>query len=73
MNELSKFQLLDIVKDKKLDYYFAGVYSKDLLPKDLIRNKFYIVNLQYHDEGGGTHWTVFYYNFPLTSIYFDRF
>ena len=73
MNELSNFQLLDIIKDKKLDYYFGGIYSKDQLPKELIRDKFYIINLQDHDEGSGTHWTVFYYNKPLTSIYFDSY
>ncbi len=57
----------------KLDYHFGGVFSKDQLPKELIREKFYIVNLQDHDEGSGTHWTVFYYNKPLTSIYFDSY
>jgi hypothetical protein len=73
MNELSNFELMDIIKDMKLDYHFGGVYSKDLLPKELIREKFYIVNLQDHDAGSGTHWTVFYYNKPLTSIYFDSY
>ena len=73
MNELSNFELMDIIKDMKLDYHFGGVYSKDQLPKELIREKFYIVNLQDHDEGSGTHWTVFYYNKPLTSIYFDSY
>ena len=73
MNELSNFELMDIIQDMKLDYHFGGVYSKDLLPKELIREKFYIVNLQDHDAGSGTHWTVFYYNKPLTSIYFDSY
>lgn len=73
MNELSNFELINIIKNMHLDYYFGGVHSKDKLPKDLIMNKFYIINLQDHDEGGGTHWTVFYYNFPLTSIYFDSY
>ena len=73
MNELSNFELIDIIKDMKLDYHFGGVFSKDLLPQELIREKFYIVNLQDHDEGSGTHWTVFYYNKPLTSIYFDSY
>ena len=58
---------------RHLDYHFGGVFSKDQLPKELIREKFYIVNLQDHDEGSGTHWTVFYYNKPLTSIYFDSY
>ena len=73
MNELSNFELMDIIKEMKLDYHFGGVFSKDQLPKELIREKFYIVNLQDHDEGSGTHWTVFYYNKPLTSIYFDSY
>ena len=73
MNELSNFELIDIIKDMKLDYHFGGVYSKDLLPKELIRDTFYTVNLQDHDEGSGTHWVEFYYNKPLTSIYFDSY
>ena len=72
-NELSNFDIIDIIKDLKLDHCFGGIYSKDQLPKDLTRTKFYIVNMQDHDEGNGTHWTVFYYNKPLTSIYFDSF
>ncbi len=72
-NELSNFDIIDIIKELQLDYCFGGVYSKDLLPKDLKRTNFYIVNMQDHDEGNGTHWVVFYYNKPLTSIYFDSF
>ncbi len=72
-NELSNFDIIDIIKDLKLDYCFGGVYSKDQLPEDLMRTKFYIVNMQDHDEGNGSHWVVFYYNKPLTSIYFDSF
>ena len=72
-NELSNFDIINLLKDFKLDYCFGGIYSKDQLPKDLTRTKFYIVNMQDHDEGNGTHWTTFYYNKPLTSIYFDSF
>ena len=74
-NELSNFDIIDIIKQLQLDYCFCGVYSKDQLPptQELIRTKFYIVNMQDHDEGEGTHWVVFYYNKPLTSIYFDSF
>jgi hypothetical protein len=72
-NELSNFDIINLIKDYKIDYCFGGIYSKDLLPKDLKRSKFYIVNMQDHDEGNGTHWVVFYYNNPLTSIYFDSF
>ena len=72
-NELSNFDIIDIIKDLKLDHCFGGVYSKDQLPKDLMRTKFYIVNMQDHYEGEGTHWIVFYYIKPLTSIFFDSF
>ena len=73
MNELSNFDLTDIITHMKLDKHFDGIYSKDQLPKELIRGKFYIINLQDHNKGDGTHWTAFYYNKPLTSIYFDSF
>ena len=72
-NELSNFDIINLIKDYKIDYCFGGIYSKDQLPQDLTRTKFYIVNMQDHDEGNGTHWVVFYYNKPLTSIYFDSF
>ena len=72
-NELSNFDIINLIKDYKIDYCFGGIYSKDQLPEDLTRTKFYIVNMQDHDEGNGTHWVVFYYNKPLTSIYFDSF
>ncbi len=71
-NALTNFELIDLIKKFKLDNHFGGVYSKDQLP-ELIKDKFYIVNLQDHDEGGGTHWTCFYYNYPSTSIYFDSY
>ena len=73
MNELSNFDIIDIIKDYKLDYCFGGVYSKDQLPKDLMRTKFYIVNMESSNVGNGSHWVVFYYIKPLTSIYFDSF
>ena len=72
-NELSNFDIIKIKNEINLDHVFVGVYSKDLLPRALTRNKFYIINLQDHDKGGGTHWTAFFYNKPLTSIYYDSF
>jgi hypothetical protein len=72
-NALTNFELIDIIKTRNLEKHFGGVYSKDQLPGELIKDKFYIVNLQDHDEGGGTHWTCFYYNYPSTSIYFDSY
>jgi hypothetical protein len=72
VNTFTNFELTDLIKDFKLDYHFGGVYSKDQLP-ELIKDKFYIVNLQDHDESDGTHWTCFYYNYPSVSIYFDSY
>jgi hypothetical protein len=71
-NELSNFDIIKIIEDMKLTHVFGGVYSKDQLPTSE-RNKFYIINLQDSDAGNGTHWTVFFYNKPLTSIYYDSF
>jgi hypothetical protein len=72
-NALSNLEIIDIIKNRNLEKHFGGVYSKDQLPNELIKDKFYIVNLQDHDEGDGTHWTAFYYNYPSTSIYFDSY
>jgi len=72
-NELSNIDIINIIKDMKLDKYFGGIYSKNELPRFLRRKKFYIINLQDSRDGDGTHWTVFYCNKPLKSIYFDPF
>ena len=72
-NALSNLEIIDIIKNRNLEKHFGGIFSKDQLPKELIKDKFYIVNLQDHDEGDGTHWTAFYYNYPSTSIYFDSY
>jgi len=69
-NELSNFDLLDLIKYHKLDHYFDGVYSKNELP-ELKPTKFYIINLD-DSSGPGTHWTAFYYS-PTNSIYFDSY
>jgi hypothetical protein len=71
-NELSNFDIIKIIENMKLTHVFGGVYSKDQLPT-LQRNKFYILNLESSDAGRGSHWTVFFYNKPLTSIYYDSF
>jgi len=72
MNTLSNIDIIDIINKFKLSYCFGGVYSKDKLPL-LKPNTFYIINLEDYKKGPGTHWTVFYYNNPLNSIYFDAF
>ena len=71
-NALSNLEIIDIIKNRNLEKHFGGVYSKDQL-RELIKDKFYIVNLQDHDEGNGSHWVAFYYNYPSTSIYFDSY
>ena len=71
-NALSNLEIIHIIKGFKLDDHFGGVYSKDQL-RELIRDKFYIVNMQDSNEWNGTHLTAFYYNKPLTSIYFDSY
>jgi len=55
----------------KHNYNINGVYSKDELPNNL-KLGWYIINLQNHNEGGGTHWTCFLYN-PNEIEYFDAF
>ena len=42
-NELSNFDIIKIIEDMKLTHVFGGVYSKDQLPTELIREKLYIV------------------------------
>lgn len=66
-NGLSNFDIMDILQNVK---NFNGVYSKDKLPKP-VRNGWYIINLQDHDEGNGSHWTCFKYG--KTIDYYDPF
>jgi hypothetical protein len=68
MNELSNFDMLEILDNKNLP--INGIYSKDRLPS--LKKGFYIINIQNSDEGSGTHWTCLYYNND-DSIYFDSF
>ena len=71
MNALSNVDIINIINQYDLNYCFGGVYSKDKLPL-LKPNTFYIINLEDHNKGPGTHWTAFYYN-TWKSIYFDPF
>ena len=70
-NELSNIDLINIINDMNLNKYFGGIFSKDDLPT-LEHKKYYIINLD-DKKNSGTHWTAFYYNYPLNSIYFDSF
>ena len=72
-NALSNLEIIDIIKNRNLEKHFGGVYSKDQLPNELIKDKFYIVNMESSNVGNGSHWVVFYYNYPSTSIYFDSY
>ena len=50
---------------------FNGVFSRDNLPNNNIKNGAYVINLdEYHDIG--THWAALYVN-NKTIIYFDSF
>ena len=49
--------------------HINGVYSKDKLPTHLNRG-WYVVNLQDHDAGNGTHWTCLN-NLGNDILYFD--
>ena len=50
---------------------FNGVFSRDNLPNNNIKNGAYVINLdEYHDIG--THWVALYVN-NKTIIYFDSF
>ena len=48
-----------------------GVFSKDRLPKTY-HDGGYIINLQDHDKGHGTHWTAFWIE-NGKSAYYDSF
>ena len=66
----SNFQLQRYFEDEPL---FGGVYSKDELRNMKPASKFYIVNLQDSDQGGGTHWVLVVNFLPKLIIYFDPF
>ena len=48
---------------------FNGVFSRDNLPNNNIKNGAYVINL---DEYVGTHWVALYVN-NKTATYFDSF
>ena len=68
-NELSDFSIFNILKHFEIE--IIGVYTKDRLPTEL-KKGFYISNWNNHNEDG-CHWTLFNYNNPDYSIYFDAF
>jgi len=52
--------------------HLNGIYPKDLFPKK-VKAGGYIINLENHDEGDGTHWTALWIEENKHAIYFDSF
>ena len=71
MNTLSSLDLEQLVKQYGINN-FNGIYSKDLVPSNLVQG-WYIINLESHDKGNGTHWTCFKITNDKLNIYFDSF
>ena len=59
MNSLSNIDIEKICE--QLNLPLRGVYSKDLLPKDL-QEGYYIINLTDHRNSAMGHWTGFYFS-----------
>ena len=70
MNSLSNTEILKILKNYEIE--INGVFSKDLLPNTL-EEGWYIINLQNHNKGNGTHWVCCCKQPLANSIYFDSF
>jgi len=68
MGGTSNIELINLAKHYKLK--LNGVYEKDQLPDTLIKG-WYIVNMQNHNMGNGTHWVCF--NYDTKSVYIDSF
>ena len=67
---ITNTEIEQFCKDMKLD--LVGVFSKDELPPEKRAGSYYI-NLEDHDKGSGTHWTMFKI-FPCgKTCYFDSF
>ena len=63
-------QIDDILRVRSGAY--RGIYMKDQLPR-LLSNGWYIVNMESHLDGNGTHWCAFKYASTTPSIWFDSF
>ncbi len=65
MNELNEIQIKSILK--RHGYSINGVNSKDQIP--LVLNPgWYVINLEDHDKGKGTHWFVIGMEKPYQNI-----
>jgi len=71
VNVLTSLDLEQLIKQNKIDN-FNGVFSKDLFPTNF-KKGWYIINLQDHDEGSGTHFTCLKITDEKVNIYFDSY
>jgi hypothetical protein len=67
---LSNFDIEDYAKTE--DYNLIGVFSKDMIP-DKKRVGSYVINMQDHDDGQGTHWVAFIIFENAKCCYFDSY
>lgn len=67
---LSNYDLIKFCKLLKIP--LVDVVNKDLLNNMTPKIGCYIINLQNHNEGDGTHWTCFIIN-KSVAIYYDSF
>jgi hypothetical protein len=65
-NGMTGDQIMNILGNR-----IEGVFSKDMLPPRLRNHRWYVVNMQNHDDGNGTHWVCCKGGSPLA--YFDPF
>ena len=68
MKELNNKELMDLADKYKVK--INDIFTKDMVPNNL-SNGWYILNLD-DQEGGGTHWTTFFYSDGI-RCYFDSF
>jgi hypothetical protein len=69
LKSLSDIKIIDIIK--KLNLPLENILMRDEIKKHLIKDGFYIINLDI-SKNEGTHWTGVYYH-PLKSYYFDSY
>lgn len=70
VKKLKELSNVDIDRMLHNDRGYGGCMSKDDLPRTLGR-KFYILNMQDSEDGGGTHWTLLDNRQSNSVQYFD--
>ena len=71
MNQLSNFDIENIINKLGFNNIFNGCFLKDNIHE--LKTGFYIINLQSSKNGNGTHWCSLYVINPNYSIWFDSF